>query len=399
MIRILFVDDDPSVLDGLRRISHGLRQEWDTRFALGGEPALAALAAEPFDVIVTDMRMPGMDGAALLRIVRETYPDLLRIVLSGETDLKAALRTIPYAHQFLLKPSEPERLRLVVRRASAYRSLLTSPPLLRLVGGLGSLPALPRIYSELANAVDDPESTTDDIAAIVESDIAISTRILQVANSGFVGLPQRTTDVKSAVGYIGTNLIKSLVLQASVFHALGPEAAASSGYLESLTREGLGTARLARFVVADPALGEDAFMAGLLHDVGNAVLLSRTPADFERILRRSAEEKRPAEEIEIEVLGASHAALGAYLLSLWGLPCRVVEAVANHHHPEQAESVARDPLAAVAIAADIIHQAIGHECEASPLDPDWLQRVATPEELGSWRDKAREILGLDLQAA
>ena len=111
MRRILFVDDDPRILEELRDMLRPQRHDWEMAFAPSGDAALALMQASPFDVIVSDMRMPGMDGAALLARVRQEYPQVVRIVLSSHTELSTALRVVPVAHQFLAKPCDAEMLR------------------------------------------------------------------------------------------------------------------------------------------------------------------------------------------------------------------------------------------------------------------------------------------------
>lgn len=116
MIRILFVDDEPLLLDALRASLRRERRRWDMHFALGARGALEVIAQEPVDILVTDMRMPGMDGAALLEIVRERHPGTARIVLSGQTDEPGARRLVNLAHQCLAKPARPDEIRDVLER-------------------------------------------------------------------------------------------------------------------------------------------------------------------------------------------------------------------------------------------------------------------------------------------
>ena len=105
--RLLFVDDEAMVLSGLRRALHGMRAEWDMHFVDGAEAALKILDEMPFDVVVSDMRMPKMDGAQLLERVKMRHPDVIRMVLSGQSSRAAVLRSLAPAHQFLSKPCDP----------------------------------------------------------------------------------------------------------------------------------------------------------------------------------------------------------------------------------------------------------------------------------------------------
>jgi CheY-like chemotaxis protein len=116
-MRILFVDDEPRVLDGLRRMLRSRRREWSLHFAMSGDEALEQLAELPFDVIVSDMRMPRMDGATLLGIVQESFPSVIRIVLTGHTEPEGRAHALPVAHQFLTKPCDPFTLQAAIDRA------------------------------------------------------------------------------------------------------------------------------------------------------------------------------------------------------------------------------------------------------------------------------------------
>ena len=101
MKRILFVDDESPVLEALRARLHRLADRWEMHFVESGERAVEELERGVFDVVITDMRMPRMDGAELLCIVSERWPDVIRIVLSGYAESQQTVRLVPYAHQFL----------------------------------------------------------------------------------------------------------------------------------------------------------------------------------------------------------------------------------------------------------------------------------------------------------
>ncbi len=127
MKKILFVDDETRVLEGLRRMLRGLRHEWDMEFVASGEEALIRLNACRFDVVVSDMRMPGMDGCELLEQIRQQSPTTVRIVLSGHSDRQAVMRTVGVAHQFLSKPCDSQVVTTTVMRACRIRDKLVEP--------------------------------------------------------------------------------------------------------------------------------------------------------------------------------------------------------------------------------------------------------------------------------
>jgi len=164
--RILFVDDEQNVLDGLRNLLRKQRNQWDMLFAISGKAALEELARSPVDVIVSDMRMPGMDGAELLTRVRELYPQTARIVLSGHAERDAIARVVSVAHQFLSKPADATAVRTVVERTCQFQGLMQDEGIRRVVGGLQQLPSLPDTYWQLVRATEDPEVAIAELARI-----------------------------------------------------------------------------------------------------------------------------------------------------------------------------------------------------------------------------------------
>src|SRR3954452_13653416 len=116
MKRILFVDDEQQVLDGLRTMFHRKRNEWQMHFALSGSAAIAELEKQPCDLICCDMRMPAMDGAQVLTQVAERWPETIRIVLSGYSEMAHTIRLVPIAHQYLSKPCDATRIETTIER-------------------------------------------------------------------------------------------------------------------------------------------------------------------------------------------------------------------------------------------------------------------------------------------
>lgn len=396
MRRILFVDDDPNILQGMRRMLRSQREQWELAFADSGEAALAILGAAPFDVIVSDMRMPGMDGASLLACVRERYPEVIRFILSGHSDQSAALRAVPVAHQFLSKPCDSGALQVAIERACGLKAILADDSLCRTVGSMGQLPAMPGTYLEITKALNMPDVDLDAVAGIVEQDVAVTAKLLQLANSAFFGLSREVTNVRAAVRYLGLDILKSLVLSIGVFRSFEGEGLAEVFSVEDFQAHAYLTAKIAAALPSAKHLKDVTSLAALLHDVGKLVLAARMPAHLGRTIGRAHEQQRPLHEVEQELAGVTHAEIGAYLLGLWGLPWAVVEAVAHHHAPGRVPSQGMDALAAVYIA-----NALAREFGAAPnsepdlvqpaLDPVYLEMLGVAGELPAWREMAREI--------
>ncbi len=356
MRRVLFVDDEPRILEGLRRMLRSQRHEWEMAFAPGGEAALALMEASPFDVIVSDMRMPGMDGASLLWRVREVHPEVVRIVLSGHTELSTALRVVPVAHQFLAKPCDAEMLRVAIERACHLKALLSDDSIRRTVTALGDLPSVPRTYEALTQALADPDASLQLVAKIVEQDVGISAKVLQLVNSAFFGITHSMTSIQSAVSYLGINTLKSLVLSVEIFRAFKPQKDLPGFSLEKLQHHAQLTAQIAARLPVPKHLADIALVAGMLHDVGKLILAWKISSHFESMLAEAHEANCPVHQVEERHNGFSHAEIGAYLLGLWGLPYTVVEAVALHHGPNRVPHQNFDAISAVYAANLLAHE-------------------------------------------
>ena len=402
--RVLFVDDDPAILDGLKNLLRRERRRWEMVFALGGQQALDEIAVEPFDVIVSDMRMPGIDGAMLLERVKREHPSTARIVLSGHAEREAVMRAVPVAHQFLSKPCDAGLLRNVVERAMRLQQRLASPRIRELVGSIERLPSDPQLYWQLTQCIQREDSGVADIAAIVERDPAMSTKVLQLVNSAYFGLSRATTSVTRAVGYLGIDLLRSLALIQAVFSA-SRGAMPRCFDLERFQVRSVMRARIASRI-ATRSSAEIVVTTAMLAGIGELVLALANPTGFAEIEAEARWSKRTRVEVQKEILGLTHAEVGSYLLSLWGLPLAITEAVAFHLEPGAlgqtelggikgvAPSVhggndADDTIVALHVAEGLLSQHAGSD---TGLDLDYLGRVRDLAELPSWKAIVREEL-------
>lgn len=348
MKRLLFVDDEPRILEALERMLFALSDDWEMNFVASGREATQLLGEENYDVLVTDMRMPLMDGAELLTWAKENRPGVVRVVLSGYAEEQLALRAVPVAHQFLNKPCTAAELRAVVERACRLRELLEAEELQLAVGRVESLPARPSVFQQLTTALADPDASLRDVGKIVNQDPAIAAKVLQLVNTAFFGLPRAVSCIDRAVAFLGFSMVRTLVLAVETFASFA--GAGDVLDLEAEQRHSLGVAHLARALCDDTTQQEDAFMAGLLHDVGRLVLAQEAPERLAGVAAaRRDGDQRPLYAIEQDH-GIPHADIGAYLLGIWGLPYPIVEAVAFHHSPEVLEEPRFGLLGAVHVA-------------------------------------------------
>jgi HD-like signal output (HDOD) protein len=374
---------------------HRQRKKWKMRFVGSGQEALEVLASEPVDVVVSDMRMPQMDGAALLKAVQERHPEVVRIVLSGHADLEASLRAVPVAHQFLTKPCEPGLIENVVERACTLQALIGQEALKRVVGGIDKLPALPRVHAQLVAALADERTSAGDVAAILKQDMAICAKTLQMVNSAFFRLSRRVSRIEDAVTLLGLSTVKQIVLVVEVFGDQGKHRRCAAK-IEALQAHAMLVANLAASLVTQRGLREDAAVAGLLHDIGKLILLLELPDQATQVMERMKISGSTMHDAEVHELGVSHAELGGYLLGIWGLPYPMVEAVANHHAPSRVDCQEFGILAAVHVADALVNAAVaspGGESGSSEigarLDEDFVERVGAKERVGEWLELAR----------
>lgn len=351
MNRILFVDDEPGILQGLRNSLRKYRDRWEMVFVPGGADALQEMAKAPFEVIISDMRMPNMDGAELLARVKRDYPATARIVLSGHAEQEAILRALPSAQQYLSKPCPSEQLQQVIERACSVNSLLNDDKVREVVGGLTQLPSMPRTYLELSRAMAHPDVRLADIVAIVERDPAMSAKVLQLVNSAYFGHGSHTGSIRGAITYLGLDLLKGLALSTHVFGAA--ESSRSGGLgLQGVQDHSLKVANLLLRLINDPKRADEAFTVALVHDVGRIILAGNFAEQYAAVTDRVRRTGVPCSVAEQEVFGVSHCEVGAYLLGRWGLPITIVEAVAHHHRPRELSSAAATELLAMLHLAD-----------------------------------------------
>jgi HD-like signal output (HDOD) protein len=391
--RILFVDDDQFVLDGLRDVLHPQRGRWSMTFVTDGEAALAELRSHPYDVIVCDLRMPGMDGAQLLDEVRRQSPTAVRIVLSGHAEMGLVARAAGIAHQLLAKPCDGGQLVEVIDRSCTIKRTIDHVERHRSTIGAAVLPSVPHLYVQLADALASGEATVDDVTRIVEQDMGMAAKLLQLANSAYFGRRQPVTAIKGAVIYLGLDALQALVLQAGTFSQFPAERLVAYFNLERLQRHSNRVGHLAREILGGVAHGRDAFTAGLLHDAGQLILASQEPETLERILERAHEQQRPLQEVEREVCEVTHDELGAHLLALWGLPVSVTAAVASHHQPPR-PGADLDEVTATYVANVLIEEVEAVEPGSLPpseLDPDYAASL-DPELLTRWRGLAAALI-------
>jgi putative nucleotidyltransferase with HDIG domain len=394
--RLLFVDDEKMVLDGLRRALHGMRNEWDMRFVDGPIAALELLEQEPFDAVISDMRMPKMDGAELLERIKERHPNVVRFILSGQSKKETILRSVSPAHQFLSKPCDVQELRRRLDQAFATRDLLENPALATTISRLRSIPSLPTLYTELTQALQSEDTSLVEIERIISKDVGMAAKILQLANSAFMGAHNRVSSIREAVSLIGAETVRSLTLSINVFSQFEQHSSAAM-HLPALWDHSVAVAALAQKVAlletSNKALSEESFTAGLLHDVGKIVLLAEMPKEYEKVLYPLPADDRRFQKRELDFVGCSHQLVGAYLMSIWGLPMPIIQAVRFHHGPSEVTHSGFTALTAVhwsdAMISALDTSPLNHDGE---LEAVYFASLGLSEHVTTWKETFKDYL-------
>jgi response regulator RpfG family c-di-GMP phosphodiesterase len=300
--RVLFVDDDIPVLDGLRARLHPLRARWEMIFVESAARAIAELELAPCDVVVTDMRMPGVDGSQLLKIVSERWPETIRIVLSGYAETVQTSRLLTIAHQYLSKPCEVHELENVVERCLRLHELLREPRLRKAVGRVQQLPAIPQTYAKLQAILAKDEPSVGEVSRAISADSAIAAKVLQVVNSAFFRRAKTIAKIEHAVTHLGFVTIRNIVMSVEVFSAW-PASRPPGFDPEALQLQAHKVAAVARSLLAGSA-AEEAMLAGLLHNIGYLILAQQCPQETVTAARLAAERNIPIHEAQTEVIGA-----------------------------------------------------------------------------------------------
>ena len=394
MKRVLFVDDEPLLLEGLKAALYARRKDWNMVFSPGGAEAIELMKNSHFDVLVTDLRMPGVDGTTLVARARTDSPHTIRIVLSGYADEEQSRRLVSLAHRYLSKPCDPKKLEECIDRCLGTQLLIESEELRTQLGSIGSLPPMPSTFAALQRVLADPGVDSSKVAGIIQRDPAVSAKVLQVCNSAFFRLPRRVSSIQQAVSYLGLSTVRSMVLSAELFK---PGKALPRGLdLGQLQKHALSVAALARELASETTWADDAFLCGLLHDVG-FLLLGRQYADKMQCALEATAAGMPLADAEQTYLGVDHGTAGAYLLGLWGLPYEVVETVAHHEAPGRVKQSSFDVLSAIAIAHSLLAQIRPgdmpiYERREDRLGDDYLRGIGFPHTWDTLLDRANSLL-------
>ena len=394
--RILFVDDEPMVLKGLQRTLRKMRQDWDMNFVSSGREALNVLVKKPMDVIVSDMRMPEMDGGRLLAEVKKQHPHVVRIILSGQLDQEMTLKSVQLAHQSLSKPCDVEVLTHTLAKLFALRDFLSDKSIKSIISQIESLPSMPSIYTEIVTEMQADDPAIKKVGEIISKDLSMTAKILQMVNSAFFGLFRKINSPEQAVMMLGLETIKALVLSVKIFSEFNQKSF-SWFQIDDLFNHSLTVSLYAKTIIKNENLGQElinnSMMAGLLHDLGKLILATNFENPYRQVLAAAQGTGKNLLDLEYEAFGTSHAEIGAYLMGLWRLENSIIEAIAFHHLPARSMSQNIGLLAAVHVGDALDYEARISSGEDTQLqcDTEYLNKLEITSRIPQWRQVCKEL--------
>ena len=395
MKQIIFVDDESNILQGLRRSLRRFRHEWKLEFATSGQEALEKLGNSRFDAIVTDMRMPGMDGAELLQRVKERYPYMLRIVLSGQCDEETIIRSIGNAHQFFAKPCDIEKLTTMLGRVFVFLDRVPAEETKSLLMGAIMVPMIPARINELVSNLDSGPEDSSKISEAMGKSIFLSANLFRLVNSQFFVTSEGVYDIEKAVEILTPRIIKRIIMENDFVSELDESIAERFGIARKVEHS-VRSAYFAERIARSEGLGADEIglyrTAAFFHDIGMFLLMKKDSERYAKVIDKVSGRTEEILEAEREIYGCTHQEIGASLLAAWAFAEDVIDAAAFHVNPADSPRKNSPALAAVHVAHLLERGLSAGDATRfiGEYTNDYLKLIGLHERLGRWIDAALE---------
>lgn len=384
---ILFVDDDPNLLSGLRRMLRACRNQWTMHFAVGGAAALEVVAKHNIDVIVSDMKMPEIDGAELLTTISRSHPEIVRLILSGQAEHEKIVNVVGVAHQFLSKPCDSDDLQSTIGNICDAKAKLTNLDQRVLVTQIGSIPCAHQNYLELTSIFEAGENEFDRAKEVIAKDVGLSVKVMQLVSSSFFGSPQPKCDIPAACDMLGFELLSQLFFESNIFAPMESETLGEFVF-HDLYQRSVETSELARQIaIANSCSPEDVVIAqnaGLFKGVGRLILARYFPEAYLEALDVAKQGSISIGDAEQKVFGVTHVEIGAFLLALWGIAPEIVRSVRAIEESETSDPSSFGPAAAVFVANHLIGESDNPQ-QAAIEQSEYVRQLDCAQQIPSWR--------------
>lgn len=385
--RILIVDEDPKALDGYRAALGPKAPKWEVTYATDAASGLARSVEQTPDIVIVAYAVDDNQGPQLLNEIGVIAPDAQSFISATEAERPALESTFGSAFQFLPHPCPADRLVTEIQRCIAIDNWLGNDRIKKLVAKMGEFPSLPPIYLKVVNALNSRNASAQSIADAIAGDLAISAKVLQTVNSSYYGFDEKISNITQAVSILGTDCVKNLVLAIQVFDKLARDPQ-QQAITDELWHHSMSVAvaarRISAFETNSEKDAEEAYTAGLMHDIGKLVLLNAAPEQFLAARQQAHEQNQPLWQAEQEIIGCHHAEIGAYLLARWGMPAPLAEAVALHHEPIDSFGKSFSALAAVHVANAVVHHRQSPDHPGAAVCPNFLAEIGRSDSWENW---------------
>ena len=391
-MKILFVDSEVQVLRGIERILdvYADERQWEMEFVTSGQAALGEMRQSPCDVLVSEMRIADMQGGQLLEMVSQEFPKTVRIVLSGQADKESVYKTVKPMHQYMSKPCEANTIRETIERACSLSEMLSCRQLSEFIGSITSLPSLPNVYRDVVAELESSNSSLSSVGEIISRDLAMTAKVLQISNSSAFGLSRKIVSASQAATVLGLETIKALVLTFGVFREFDNDKLngfSMDSAMNHALQVGMCADKICKYEDVNSEMANEAMTAGMLHDIGKLVVAAGNKKQFREIRELVKSDGLSQVAAEKQVLGTSHCGVGAYMLSIWGLPQSLIEAIAFHHEPNAFEASSFTSVTAVAAANVLCHQAnSGADAQTTDNLMEHLTQLGMESKLQEWSE-------------
>ncbi len=357
--QVIFVETQGRILDDLRSSLAGIYPEWHILLVADASAALELVLQRSVSVVLASFGSDMSGCEDFFRSIKDAAPEVIRTGLLPDPNQVTAEGTLEYAHECIASHCGVDQIEaLITRGLSVWERTRENPRLAALMSDLHTLPTPPALYFDIRDELESPNGSARSVSLIIARDPAITAKLLKVANSGFYGTPRTISDLNEAIMLLGMEMVLALVLTAYLFDQL-PLPGVN---LDVLWMHSFAVASLAKEIAREEGGNRSMIstcgIAGLLHDIGQLIFLTNASESYYPMVRRSGGDERMLMQMEIEQYGVSHPELGAHILSLWGLPEKVVQAVAYHHGGNIADAPL--PSKAVCIAEWLLQ---GHNLE------------------------------------
>jgi HD-like signal output (HDOD) protein/CheY-like chemotaxis protein len=347
---ILFVDDEQNILRAFKRLF--MDRECKILLANSGKEALELLKTEEIDLLVSDMKMPYMDGYELLSIAKKEYPEVARIILSGFSEKETMIRSIQnnLAMIYLLKPWQNEQLLRTINSTLKLQQILKQHNMEKIANSLvDTVNVREKLCDELLIQLD-RNVELEDLVELIEKDFILSAIILRYVNSTFYG--NNIASIRQALKYFSVNELKNIILSKKLNQTIdGDEKVRRlKNYLwKHASLRNKITHYIYRQLIGKD-IPEEYKLAGLLHSVGMLVLLKIYNNEYVDVVHEAFSNHINLLKLEKERYGLNHQEAGGYLLDWWGIPFPIVETAFYHHNPQSPEIINMEIINVVYIA-------------------------------------------------